>query len=397
MSTERKARIEQAVSAEYPRTLDLLRRLVNQPSIEANEAAIRACVDMIADEIAPFAVDVLRPVHGGLPNLVARFGGGPPERRLTFAGHIDVVPAPGDWSSPPFAFTVDGESARGRGVTDMKAGVAASVGAVRALALAGLLDECSVELAITPDEEVGSRRGMRALIASGQIAGKMAICGEPTGLAVYLGNRGIGRYRITILGRGGHSGQTHVLDNPVPVALAVCQAIGALDLPTRDERFDPPVPSITVTVIDAGAADRMINIVPDRVDIGVDRRLLPDESIDAEAQRVHDLLAELVTPPFRFDFEVLERWPACATPPDALISRAAARAVRAVGRPDEFGMDLAGNDSSFLVEAGIPALLLGPGAPEQAHVTDETLDLNELRDAIAIYAHLAHACVHLES
>jgi acetylornithine deacetylase/succinyl-diaminopimelate desuccinylase-like protein len=277
----------------------------------------------------------------------------------------------------------------------MKAGVAASAGAIRALANAGLLDECLIELVITPDEEVGSRRGIRALLAAGQISGKMAICGEPTGLAVYLGNRGIGRYLITVHGRGGHSGQTHALDNPVPPALALCQAIDALELSTRDSRFDPPTPSITVTVIDAGASDRMLNIVPDKVVIGVDRRLLPDEDIDIESQRVCDLVSTMINPPFRADFEVLERWPACATPENALISRAAVEAVRAVGRPDGFGMDLAGNDSSFLVEAGIPALLLGPGAPEQAHVTDEALVLAELRDCVSIYARLALACVRL--
>src|SRR5215218_1347583 len=396
MTHDQARRLEQAVEAEYPRTLDLLRRLVEQPSVEADENAIHACIGLIESEIAPFANELIRPEHGGLPNLVARFGSGPSDRRLTFAGHIDVVPAPGSWSSPPFAFTVEGNTARGRGVTDMKAGVAASVGAIRALDAAGLLVECSVELAITPDEEVGSRCGMRALLSAGQIAGRMAICGEPTGLAVYLGNRGIGRYLITVHGRGGHSGQTHALDNPVPPALAVCQAIGAMELRTRDERFDPPTPSITVTVIDAGAADRMLNTVPDRVVIGVDRRLLPDEAIDEEANRVRNLVAATIRPPFRFEFEVLERWPACATPPEALVSRAAVHAVRAVGRPDGFGMDLAGNDSSFLVEAGIPALLLGPGAPEQAHTTDETLDLGEFRDAIAIYAHLALACARIK-
>ncbi|HKG26436.1 MAG TPA: M20/M25/M40 family metallo-hydrolase, partial [Thermomicrobiales bacterium] len=204
------------------------------------------------------------------------------------------------------------------------------------------------------------------------------------------------RYLISVHGRGGHSGQTHALDNPIPPALTLCQAIGAMELPTRDQRFDPPTPSITVTVIDAGAADRMLNTVPDRVVIGVDRRLLPDEAIDEEANRVRNLVAATIRPPFRYDFEVLERWPACATPPEALVSRAAVHAVRAVGRPDGFGMDLAGNDSSFLVEAGIPALLLGPGAPEQAHTTDETLDLGEFRDAIAIYAHLALACARIK-
>jgi acetylornithine deacetylase/succinyl-diaminopimelate desuccinylase-like protein len=51
-------------------------------------------------------------------------------------------------------------------------------------------------------------------------------------------------------------------------------------------------------------------------------------------------------------------------------------------------MDNATNDSSWLTKAGIPAVLLGPGEPEQAHTADESIDATDLPSAIEIYAHL---------
>jgi acetylornithine deacetylase/succinyl-diaminopimelate desuccinylase-like protein len=177
----------------------------------------------------------------------------------------------------------------------------------------------------------------------------------------------------------------------------LCQAIQQMSFATKDDRFDPPTPSIAVTRLDAGAALHAINVVPDTVTIGIDRRLLPAESIDAATAEVHAIVQRTVREPYRAEFLVPRRWPPCETPPDHLISRAAVAAVQAVGRSGRFGMDLAANDSSFLVEHGIPALLLGPGAPEQAHVTDESLDLDELYAAIAIYAEVALNCVGFDA
>ena len=51
-------------------------------------------------------------------------------------------------------------------------------------------------------------------------------------------------------------------------------------------------------------------------------------------------------------------------------------------------MDSAANDSSWLVEAGIPTVLLGPGEPEQAHAADESIEAADLRLAIEIYAQI---------
>jgi acetylornithine deacetylase/succinyl-diaminopimelate desuccinylase-like protein len=377
--------------------LDLLERLIAQPSVLGNDEAIAVCLDLIQDALAPFAREIERPVHDGLPSLIMRFGHGPADRMLTLCGHVDVVPAEGDWAAPPFALTRDGERLIGRGVVDMKGGVAAAVAAIRALAISGNLDRCRLELAITGDEEVGSRRGVRALLASNAFQGRMTVCPEPTALDVYLGNRGVVDCEITIHGRGGHAGLVHALDSPIGPTLALCQAIEAMPFTARDERFTPPTPSVAIVRVDAGATLPVTNVVPDTATIVLDRRLLPGEQIDDAVAAIEAVVADAVRPPFHATVRVTKRWPPCETSPDALVSRAAVAAVRSTGRPGAFDMDLPANDTSWFVAHGIPAILLGPGDPLQAHATDEWLDAAQFRDAIAVYAALAVAVVEESS
>src|SRR5205085_4453226 len=139
-------------------------------------------------------------------------------------------------------------------------------------ALAGLdaLDRCAIDLVLTGDEEVGSRRGLIPLLEQGVVSGRWAVCGEPTSLDVFLGNRGLVWLEVSVRGRGGHAGLSHVLANPVPVAAQVVTALHHLSFSTVDERFDPPRPSLNVTRMDAGAALHAVNIIPDAVVLGID-------------------------------------------------------------------------------------------------------------------------------
>jgi acetylornithine deacetylase/succinyl-diaminopimelate desuccinylase-like protein len=223
----------------------------------------------------------------------------------------------------------------------------------------------------------------------------MVVCPEPTALDVYLGNRGVVAFEIVVRGRGGHAGLIHALDSPIGPALAVCQEVEAMPLTTRDERFDPPTPSLAIVKIDAGAGVAETNVVPDAVTIVVDRRLLPAENLDEVIAAMHSLVAETVREPFRPEVRVVKAWPPCATPADRLVSRAAVAAARAAGLSGALGMDQAANDTSWFVAAGIPAILLGPGDPTAAHATDESLDTGQFRQAIAVYAALCLAAIEL--
>ncbi len=380
--------IRERASANETDVLDLLGRLVAQESVEGSPA-IAACLDVVADRLAGVGASVDRLDLDGVPALVARVGDGDPAGRLTFSGHVDVVPAAGGWTSPPFALTARDGRLYGRGTCDMKAGVAAAVEAVRVAADLGLLSDVSIELALTGDEEVGSERGTRALLAEGWITGRAAVCCEPTGLDVFLGNRGLVWMDVVVTGRGGHAGMAHALANPIDAAATLIGALRDIPLTARDDRFDPGVPTLTLTRLGADGGGR--NVVPDRVELGIDRRLLPGEDPEAAIAAIECAVGAAVRPPFAAESAVSRRWPPYAIDAGRPIARAAAGAVRAAGREPAFGMDSAANDSSWLDAAGIDTVLLGPGDPPQAHATDEHVDPAEVVAAVEIYARLMAA------
>jgi acetylornithine deacetylase/succinyl-diaminopimelate desuccinylase-like protein len=377
--------IRERAAAHETAVLDLLARLVAEESVEGSPA-IAACLDIVADRLDGVPATVDRLDLDGVPALVVRAGDGDPAGRLTFSGHVDVVPATGGWACPPFRLTARDGRLYGRGTCDMKAGVAAAVEALRVIAELGLLPGVSVELALTGDEEVGSERGTRALLAGGRITGRAAICCEPTGLRIFLGNRGLVWMDVAVTGRGGHAGMAHALANPIDAAPALIGALGAIPLTARDERFEPPVPTLTLTRVEADGGGR--NVVPDRVEVGIDRRLLPGEEPETAIAAIERAVGSAVRPPFAARTSVARRWPPYAIDAERPVARAAASAVRAAGRDPAFGMDSAANDSSWLDAAGIDTVLLGPGDPPQAHATDEHVDTAEVVAAVEIYARL---------
>jgi acetylornithine deacetylase/succinyl-diaminopimelate desuccinylase-like protein len=372
--------------AAFRRAREILEILVKEPSFAGNDAAIERCLEYLAGVISDAGtVELIR--YGGPPVLVARLGALDGPARLVFSGHVDVVPAARDWES---AFTLresDG-CLVGRGVVDMKGAVAAFVAAVEALQGPGGLERCSVEMALTGDEEVGSAHGTIPLAASGALTARAGVCGEATRLHVAVGSRGVVWLRIVISGRGGHAGFSHQLQNPGSCASKLAISLESLQLPARDDRFTPDTPSLTVSrslPVDGLEAP---NVVPDAVALLIDRRLLPAERPEAAIDQIRDCVRATVEPPFTAEIEVLRKWPSYAFSPDVSISRTAGHVLASMGLPAVFETDLAANDSSWLVEAGIPTILLGPGEPEQSHVTGESLQSEELATACAVYAQL---------
>ena len=101
-------------------------------------------------------------------NLTIRLRTGAPGRRLIFNGHLDTFTV-GDesaWTVPPLSGTVKGNRIYGRGVSDMKAGLAAALLALDLLY--PIRDKLRGELvlALAGDEETGSRWGTQHLLTN---------------------------------------------------------------------------------------------------------------------------------------------------------------------------------------------------------------------------------------
>jgi acetylornithine deacetylase/succinyl-diaminopimelate desuccinylase-like protein len=146
------------------RPVELLQRLIrfdttNPPGNE------RECVDWIAGVLRDAGVEPrILAKDPARPNLIARLPGAGSASPLLLQGHVDVVPAKGDWSKPPFGGEIADGYVWGRGALDMKGGVAMMIAAFLRAAGSDVPPPGDVLLCVLSDEETGGDDGARFLV-----------------------------------------------------------------------------------------------------------------------------------------------------------------------------------------------------------------------------------------
>jgi acetylornithine deacetylase/succinyl-diaminopimelate desuccinylase-like protein len=146
-------------------------------------------------------------------------------------------------------------------------------------------------------------------------------------------------------------------------------------------------PTVNAALISGGSA---LNAVPDRCEVIVDRRTLPGETWE-EVRAPFDRLAGRIRkehPEFDLDVELREWTDAAEAETDTRVVGSLRDAVTAVrGTAPEIAGFTGITDARFyLNDAGIPAVICGPGSLSVAHTADEWVGLDELADAARIYA-----------
>ncbi len=248
--------------------LDLCRALIQCPSVTPADAGALGLIERVLGEAGfeTHRVSFSQEGYPDTPNLYARIGTGAP--CLLFAGHTDVVP-PGDasaWRFDPFSAEVADGMIWGRGATDMKGGVAASIAASLAHIRKHGMGRGSIAFLITGDEEGPAVNGTVKLLDWAQARGERfdhCILGEPTnpdalGDMIKIGRRGSLSGRLTIQGKQGHVGYPLLADNPVHHMLRLCAALLASPLDGGTEHFDPS--NLEITTIDVG--NPAVNVIP---------------------------------------------------------------------------------------------------------------------------------------
>lgn len=135
-------------------TLGLMTELVAFPTVKDNPSAIEACYGFIKHELEDLPFTVKEIEHDGIKSLLWQSPGEASSKVLLNA-HIDVVPA----SEGMYTLKQEGENAIGRGVSDMKFGVASFITAIKEIyGKTGTLPQ--VDMLLTSDEESGGMRGV---------------------------------------------------------------------------------------------------------------------------------------------------------------------------------------------------------------------------------------------
>ena len=248
--------------------LDLCRALIRCPSVTPDDAGALGLIERVLGQAGfeTHRVSFSQEGYPDTPNLYARIGTGAP--CLLFAGHTDVVP-PGDaaaWRFDPFSAEVADGMIWGRGATDMKGGVAASIAASLAHIRVHGMAKGSIAFLITGDEEGPAVNGTVKLLDWAQARGERfdhCILGEPTnpdalGDMIKIGRRGSLSGRLTVHGKQGHVGYPQLADNPVHHMLRLCAALLASPLDQGTAHFDPS--NLEITTLDVG--NPAVNVIP---------------------------------------------------------------------------------------------------------------------------------------
>jgi acetylornithine deacetylase len=339
----------------------------------------------------------------GRPQLVARFPGRGGGRTLLLCGHVDVV-APGpDWAGDPFTPVVVDGVVRGRGACDMKGGVAAMTVAAETLARLGVPLTGDVVVNTVTDEE---STGAGGLVSALTLVADGAIVPEPTGLDVWVACRGSVLPTVVVEGRAGHAGlPARPADeggavNAIEKAMLVLDGLLALrgrwaTLP-RHPHLSPP--DIVPTMVQGG---EWVVSYPARCRIDCHVEYLPGQADDdgwgslVEQEIAEAVAAAAAADPWLAQHPPQVGWhvggvPPAEVPDDDPLVVAALGGARAVGRPSALGgMDNWHDGATLTVEAGIPAVCLGPGDIRLAHTDHESVpvaDLVACAQAIAVAA-----------
>jgi succinyl-diaminopimelate desuccinylase len=316
---------------------------------------------------------------------------GPGERpTLIINGHLDVVPvAAHAWSRDPFDPRVDDGRMYGRGTADMKGGVAAAICALSALDRSGWPRACDVVFHLVADEERGGRLGTRALLEAGLIHGDACLVPEPTDLQLCVAERGLLQGTLTIQGRPGHGSRPRDAVSAIEHAAHIVLAIHAADFGGPDHPLLGR-PTANVGTISGGDA---YNTVAESCAVGVDRRVLPGAT---EASTVAEVRAKVEGTGiqglrYQFDVDTFGEASEMAAD-DPWVKQVGDAVALSTGRqPGIIGMSFTTDARFMRNQAGIPTVVCGPGAVEQAHANDEWVAVDRLVDATAAYAELLAA------
>jgi succinyl-diaminopimelate desuccinylase len=328
-----------------------------------------------------------------ITNLIIRrpyAAGGP---TIALNAHGDVVPPGEGWTYPPYGGVIDDGYIYGRAAAVSKCDFATYIFAVRALEALGLKLKGGVELHFTYDEEFGGLLGPGFLLREKLTAPDYVIAAGFSYNIVTAHNACL-QLEITVHGKSGHGAMPETGHDALQAATKILNAIyGQLPELKKIKSKVPGIDSPTMLVgrIDGGTNT---NVVPGKVVMKMDRRMIPEEDPIAVEAQVRKLIEDAVRgePGIRVETRrlllshALRPLPAGAQLVANLQKNAKAilgEDIPAVGTPLYA-------DARLYGEHGIPAVLYGAGprsVPESnAKKADEKLLLEDLRKATKIVA-----------
>ncbi len=330
-----------------------------------------------------------------ITNLIVRRPYGAPGSGPVVAlnAHGDVVP-PGDgWTHDPYGAEIADGKLYGRAAAVSKSDFASFTFAVRALESLNLPLKGGVELHFTYDEEFGGELGPGWLLAQGLTKPDLLIAAGFS-YQVVTAHNGCLQMEVTLHGTASHAAYPHTGVDALQAANKLLTALYAHNDVLRTRRSQ--VTGITHPYLNVGRIEggSNTNVVPGKVALKLDRRMIPEEDSAAVEAEVRQLIESIVaqTPGIRLEIRRLVLANALKPlPGNRVLVEAIQRHGQAIfGEPiPESGTPLY-TDVRLYGEHGVPAVIYGAGPrtvlESNAKRADEHLVLEDLRRATKVIA-----------
>ena len=368
--------------------LELAKRLMSARSVTPATGSV---FDELETMLKPLGFEVSRFTRGegeeGTPeapveNLFAIRKGPAGSRHFAFAGHLDVVPPGGGWTSDAFEPEIRGDLLYGRGAVDMKGAIACMVDAVAQVPA----DAGTLSFIITGDEEGPALHGTRALIDYMDSRGStpdLCLVGEPTsvnrlGDMMKIGRRGSVNMWLEVQGTQGHVAYPHLADNPIPKLVAMLAELDGLVLDKGNDWFQGS--NLEITDLEVGNPAH--NVIPEAAKARISIRFNDEHSGASLSEKVVAIAGKhggtalpiISGEPF-------------LTPPGEF-SDIIARAVKAETGVDPEPSTTGGTSDARFLRAVCPVIEFGL-VNATMHKRDEAVAIEDLSTLSRIYARIA--------
>ncbi len=313
-------------------------------------------------------VDIRTDAEG---NVISRWPGSTAPKPVTvFSAHLDTVFPEG----VDVRVKTEGKRLTGPGIGDDCRGLASVLTVAKAFQEAKVKVEGTVLFVATVGEEgQGDLRGVRHLFTKemkGQVDHFISVDGTGYGVAA----RGVGsnRYKVTYLGRGGHSYGAFGMPNPAHAMGRAIARISDIQVPKQ------PKTTFNIGTVEGGTS---VNSIPISVSMEVDLRsesaaelanlderfrAALQSALEAEKARWPDSKAAL-----ELKIDTMGLRPAAEPPDSRPIIQKTLAAAKQLGIP-VFATRSGSTDSNIPMSLGIQAVTIGGGGQASgAHSADE--------------------------
>ena len=368
-------------------TLRLLKDMIRINSVVGQEGELAEYIRAELESLG-FKCE-MDEVEPGRPNVYARLGGEGPGKRLNFNGHTDTVPIVEGWDTDPFTPVTKEGRMYGLGSCDMKAGIACTINALKAIVESGLEFNGELSFSGVIDEEAYGV-GAKALLKTDLAGVDAIVLAEPypgnETKPIPLGITGKILYDIYVRGKAAHGFRPHLGVNAVEEASKIIANLDGLEFIDHPDFGQGNYSTLKIE----GGYDVYSVVVPARCRFEVNRLLVPGETVETAIKDMERLVesldleanVEVKTKPPKYEAYVMEK-------SDPILQIFDEIYQEVMGKEPLYKYASGITDANiFAGEGGISCLHLGPERGG-AHQKNEYVPLDWLPPVSKMYALIA--------